>query len=94
MTDIEFKRCGRQGNESAELTEDDQSNPINLFNSLVRARDPDTGELIERDDVISNAIAFLTAGSHSTAASLEIISWYLCRYQGLDPFSSLTSTMN
>ncbi|KAL9115317.1 MAG: hypothetical protein Q9227_000638 [Pyrenula ochraceoflavens] len=81
VTDLEFVRTGRNDGKAAEnLTEDPEPGRINLFSSLVRARDPDTGEYIERDDITSNAITFLTAGSHSTAATLEIFFWYFLHY--------------
>ena len=81
VTDLEFKRVGRiDGVEMKDLPDDDEPNRINLFTSLVRAKDPETGEPIERDDIISNAITFLTAGSHSTAATLEILFWYVAHY--------------
>lgn len=79
VTDLEFRRTGRdKGQISPE--EDEEPGRVNLFTGLVRAKDPDTGELIERDDVISNAITFLTAGSHSVSSTLEIMWWYLTHY--------------
>ena len=80
VTDIEFRRTGRMSGDIKDLAEEDELGRINLFTSLVRAKDPESGELIERDDITSNAITFLTAGSHSTASTLEIFFWYLLHY--------------
>ena len=82
VTDMEFRRAGRGDVESVEKMEfeDDEDARVNLFTSLVRAHDPLTGDLVPRASVVSNAITFLVAGSHSTTATLEIFWWYLLHY--------------
>ncbi len=41
------------------------------------ARDPETGEMLDRSDFSSEALSFLAAGSHSTAASMTFLFWHL-----------------
>jgi cytochrome P450 len=83
VTDIEFRRAKRTDlstNAKDFAYDGKEEDRLNLFTSLVRAHDPQTGKLISRNAVISNAITFLTVGSHSTASNLEIFSWYLLHY--------------
>lgn len=53
-------------------TQEDSKN-YNLLTSLIRAKDPETGQTLEQVDVATEAFAFLVAGSHTTYGSLTLL---------------------
>jgi benzoate 4-monooxygenase len=58
----------------AEATFDDDDNTrINLLTSLVMAKDPETGEMLDLVDIAEEAMSFVVAGSHSTSASMSFL---------------------
>ena len=70
----EFEK--RRLQEREKMYQDDDGR-TNLLTSLVEAEDPETGARLDESDVASEAMFFLVAGSHSTAASLGFLFWHL-----------------
>jgi cytochrome P450 len=60
-------------NTAREYQNQADSKNYNLLTSLIKAKDPETGQTLEEVDVATEAFAFLVAGSHTTYGSLVML---------------------
>jgi cytochrome P450 len=60
-------------NTAREYQNQAESKNYNLLTSLIKAKDPETGQMLEEVDVATEAFAFLVAGSHTTYGSLVML---------------------
>jgi hypothetical protein len=68
---FEFEK--RRVKHAEETFEDDDNTRVNLLTSLVNAKDPETGEMLDLIDIAGEAMSFVVAGSHSTSASMSFL---------------------
>ncbi|KAF2095878.1 cytochrome P450 [Rhizodiscina lignyota] len=66
----EFERLRASG--AAAASEDSNTKP-SLLSTLTTAKDPETGEKLTLEEVVSECMSFVAAGSHSTASSLSFL---------------------
>ena len=60
-------------NTAREYQNQADSKNYNLLTSLIKAKDPETGETLDEVDVATEAFGFLIAGSHTTYSSLVML---------------------
>ena len=61
----------------AELARDKSVERNNILNRLFHAKDSETGQGLTKDQISSEAFAFLVAGSHTTSGSLTLLFYHL-----------------
>jgi benzoate 4-monooxygenase len=68
---MEFEK--RRLKHAEKTFDDDDERRINLLTSMVMAKDPETGKQLEVIDIAGEAMSFIVAGSHSTAATMGFL---------------------
>jgi len=61
----------------AKRLEKSQTDRTDFLSYLINARDPETGAKLSEDEINTEAFGLIIAGTHSTAASLGVLFWYL-----------------
>jgi cytochrome P450 len=69
LTGRKWLRDTAAANTAREYQNQADSKNYNLLTSLIKAKDPETGQILEEVDVATEAFAFLVAGSHTTYGS-------------------------